>query len=92
MDSCRPERVPGIIDVRPDTSDTAEAALLPRNRQLMLLYARYRRMRKENLEKVMAALKSCFKEKNHCLSLSLLYCLRRCFGFSFRSNPFCFFL
>lgn len=29
MDSCRPERVPGIIDVRPDTSDTAEAALLP---------------------------------------------------------------
>ena len=29
MDSCRPERVPGIIDVRPDTSDTAEAVLLP---------------------------------------------------------------
>ena len=29
MDSCRPERVPGIINVRPDTSDTAEAVLLP---------------------------------------------------------------
>ena len=26
---CQPERVPGIINVRPDTSDTAETILLP---------------------------------------------------------------